>query len=58
EVEAESRGRFSTVEAAWQNAFELLSYLSTIVFFRPAQFNWPALLSVLAVTSASLAYTT
>ncbi|TQN71685.1 Solute carrier family 40 member 1 [Colletotrichum shisoi] len=57
EVEAESRGRFSTAEAAWQNAFELLSYLSTIVFFRPAQFNWPALLSVVAVTSASLAYT-
>ncbi|KAJ0163302.1 Solute carrier family 40 member 2 [Colletotrichum tanaceti] len=57
EVEAESRGRFSTVEAAWQNAFELLSYLSTIVFFRPAQFHWPALLSVVAVTSASLAYT-
>ncbi|KAK2040918.1 iron transporter [Colletotrichum somersetense] len=58
EVETESRGRFSTIEAAWQNAFELLSYLSTIVFFRPAQFNWPALVSVVAVTSASLAYTT
>ncbi|KZL64931.1 iron transporter [Colletotrichum incanum] len=57
EVEAENRGRFSTIEAAWQNAFELLSYLSTIIFFRPAQFNWPALISVMAVTSASLAYT-
>ncbi|EFQ25929.1 iron transporter [Colletotrichum graminicola M1.001] len=57
EVEAESRGRFSTIEAAWQNTFELLSFLSTIVFFRPAQFNWPALISVTAVTSASLAYT-
>ncbi|OHF03987.1 iron transporter [Colletotrichum orchidophilum] len=58
EVEAESRGRFSTVEAAWQNAFELLSYMATIFFFRPSQFNWPALVSVAAVTSASLAYTT
>ncbi|GKT46169.1 sorbicillinoid biosynthetic cluster transcription factor 2 [Colletotrichum spaethianum] len=57
EVEAESRGRFSTIEAAWQNAFELLSYLSTILFFRPTQFKWPALISVIAVTSASLAYT-
>ncbi|KAJ0297702.1 hypothetical protein COL516b_010557 [Colletotrichum fioriniae] len=57
EVEAESRGRFSTVEAAWQNAFELLSYMATIIFFRPSQFNWPALVSVAAVTSASLAYT-
>ncbi|KAK1655136.1 iron transporter [Colletotrichum phormii] len=57
EVEAESRGRFSTVEAAWQNAFELLSYMATIIFFRPLQFNWPALVSVAAVTSASLAYT-
>ncbi|KAF4785039.1 iron transporter [Colletotrichum scovillei] len=57
EVEAESRGRFSTVEAAWQNAFELLSYMATIIFFQPSQFNWPALVSVAAVTSASLAYT-
>ncbi|GKT66957.1 iron-regulated transporter [Colletotrichum tofieldiae] len=58
EVEAENRGRFSTIEAAWQNAFELLSYVSTIIFFRPAKFNWPALISVMAVSSASLAYTT
>ncbi|KAL2878353.1 hypothetical protein SGCOL_006324 [Colletotrichum sp. CLE4] len=57
EVEAESRGRFSTVEAAWQNAFELLSYMATIIFFRPSQFNWPALVSVAAVMTASLAYT-
>ncbi|KDN70432.1 putative iron transporter [Colletotrichum sublineola] len=58
EVEAESRGRFSTIEAAWQSVFEILSYLTTIVFFRPAQFKWPASVSVMAVTSASLAYTT
>ncbi|KAF6788467.1 iron-regulated transporter [Colletotrichum musicola] len=57
DVEAESRGAFSSVEAAWQNAFELLSYVSTIVFFRPDQFKWPSLISVVAVGSASAAYT-
>lgn len=57
EVEAESRGAFSSVEAAWQNAFELVSYASTIFFYRPDQFKWPSLLSVTAVTSASITYT-
>ncbi|KAH8686274.1 iron transporter [Ilyonectria robusta] len=57
EVEAESRGSFSSVEAAWQNAFELLSYFSTIVFFRPSQFFWPSFISGTAVTTASFAYT-
>ncbi|KAJ4251404.1 hypothetical protein NW762_011386 [Fusarium torreyae] len=57
DVEAESRGAFSSVEAAWQNGFELLSYASTILFYRPDQFKWPSLLSVVAVTSAAGAYT-
>ncbi|KAI8284286.1 hypothetical protein K4K56_010206 [Colletotrichum sp. SAR 10_98] len=57
DVEAENRGAFSSVEAAWQNAFELLSYASTIAFFRPEQFRWPSLLSVAAVATASAAYT-
>ncbi|RTE85378.1 hypothetical protein BHE90_000009 [Fusarium euwallaceae] len=57
DVEAESRGAFSSVEAAWQNAFEVLSYASTIFFYRPNEFKWPSLLSVVAVTSASVAYT-
>ncbi|RSM15094.1 hypothetical protein CDV31_005175 [Fusarium ambrosium] len=56
-VEAESRGAFSSVEAAWQNAFELLSYASTILFYRPNEFKWPSLLSLAAVTAASVAYT-
>ncbi|TDZ15860.1 Solute carrier family 40 member 1 [Colletotrichum orbiculare MAFF 240422] len=56
DVEAENRGAFSTVEAAWQSAFELVSYASTIVFFRPEQFRWPTLLSVVAVASANIAY--
>ncbi|RBQ96557.1 hypothetical protein VDGD_04326 [Verticillium dahliae] len=57
DVEPESRGVFSTVEAAWQNAFELLSYMATIYFFRPEQFRWPSLISVAAVASASATYT-
>ncbi|EWY79956.1 hypothetical protein FOYG_16898 [Fusarium oxysporum NRRL 32931] len=57
DVEAESRGAFSSVEAAWQNGFELLAYASTILFYRPDQFKWPSLLSVAAVTSAAAAYT-
>ncbi|KAK3681657.1 Ferroporti-1 [Podospora appendiculata] len=57
EVEAEHRGAFSSVEAAWQNAFELLSYASTMVFSQPGDFKWPVVLSVTAVASASSAYT-
>ncbi|KAL2016493.1 hypothetical protein VTK56DRAFT_3456 [Thermocarpiscus australiensis] len=57
DVEAESRGAFSSVEAAWQNAFELLSFASTIIFSRPEQFKWPSLISVGAVASAWASYT-
>ncbi|KAH6604242.1 hypothetical protein Trco_007688 [Trichoderma cornu-damae] len=56
EVEAENRGVFSAVEAAWQNAFELLAYASTVVFSGPQQFKWPSLISTAAVASASGAY--
>ncbi|KAK8131513.1 hypothetical protein PG984_007951 [Apiospora sp. TS-2023a] len=45
DVEADIRGTFSSVEAAWQNGFELLSYALTVVFFRPEQFIIPALFS-------------
>jgi solute carrier family 40 (iron-regulated transporter), member 1 len=41
---------------AWQNAFELLSYASTIVF-RSDEFKWPSLISVAAAASASATYT-
>ncbi|KAM0322869.1 hypothetical protein ACHAQA_009210, partial [Verticillium albo-atrum] len=56
EVEAESRGKFSSIEAAFQSAFELVSYTSTIIFFQPSAFQWPSLISVSAVTTASLLY--
>nr|ODN98551.1 hypothetical protein L204_02514 [Cryptococcus depauperatus CBS 7855] len=55
-VAAEARGSFSSIEAAWQNLFEICSYVSTIVFSRPDQFMWPALISVIAVGFAGLLY--
>jgi iron-regulated transporter 1 len=58
DVEAESRGAFSTVEAAYQSLFELFSYGSTLVFYRPDQFKWPALISTVAVALANVAYAT
>ncbi|KAE8320794.1 Ferroporti-1 [Aspergillus sergii] len=56
-VEAENRGNFSSIEAAWQNAFEIGSFISTIVFSRPDQFEWPALISVIATCLAGILYT-
>ncbi|KAJ5746000.1 hypothetical protein N7520_011182 [Penicillium odoratum] len=55
-VAAEARGSFSSIEAAWQNLFEICSYVSTIVFSRPDQFKWPALISVIAAGFAGLLY--
>ncbi|RMZ80169.1 hypothetical protein DV737_g3085, partial [Chaetothyriales sp. CBS 132003] len=52
EVEPPQRGAFSSVEAAFQNAFELLSYACTVSFARPAQFRWPVLISLVAVYTA------
>jgi iron-regulated transporter 1 len=51
-----NRGAFSSVEAAWQNAFELCSYISTVIFSHPEQFQWPGLLSVIAVYTAGVLY--
>ncbi|TLD16216.1 uncharacterized protein PgNI_00056 [Pyricularia grisea] len=56
EVESEYRGTFSTVEASFQNLFELLSYASTIIFSRPDQFQWPIVISVVAVYAAGGLY--
>ncbi|KAF7591879.1 hypothetical protein BBP40_000922 [Aspergillus hancockii] len=56
-VEAGDRGSFSSIEAAGQNAFEIGSYVSTIVFSRPDQFRWPVLISVIAVGLAGVLYT-
>ncbi|KAJ3571358.1 hypothetical protein NPX13_g5406 [Xylaria arbuscula] len=52
EVESDRRGEFSTVEVAFQNLAELISYVSTIIFSRPDQFKWPTIISVAAVYAA------
>ena len=57
EVDEQARGTFSTVEASFQNLFELLSYLTTIVFPHPDQFRWPVVISVVAVYTAGGTYT-
>jgi len=56
DVEAEGRGRFSAIEAGFQNAFELLGFASTIVFSRPDQFRFPAAISAGSVAVASVFY--
>ncbi|CAG7947768.1 unnamed protein product [Penicillium salamii] len=55
-VDASTRGSFSSTEAAWQNLFEICSYIATIVFSRPDQFQWPVLISVIAVALAGILY--
>ena len=56
EVDEHSRGSFSTVEASFQNLFELLSYVTTIIFAKADQFQWPAVISVVAVYVAGAIY--
>lgn len=55
-VEADYRGSFSTTESALQNFCELLAYVSTIVFFEPADFKYPAIISIAAVYSSAILY--
>ncbi|KAF2149541.1 hypothetical protein K461DRAFT_230750 [Myriangium duriaei CBS 260.36] len=55
-VESEGRGRFSAIEAAVQNAFELLSYASTIVWANPNQYRYPATITMAAVACATLTF--
>ena len=55
-VAEDARGSFSTVEASFQNLFELLSYVTTIIFARVEQFRWPMVISVVAVYAAGGTY--
>ncbi|KAI5463355.1 Ferroporti-1 [Mariannaea sp. PMI_226] len=57
EVEEESRGAFSAVEASFQNVFEMCSYTMTVVLSSPDQFRWPATISVGATLCAWALYT-
>lgn len=57
EVESQNRGSFSSMESSWQNAFEVCSYITTIIFSRPEQFMWPVLFSCVSVLVAAVLYT-
>jgi len=56
EVEPDVRGTFSSLEASCQNIFEMLAFMSTIVFPRPEQFKTPAAISASAVAVAALVF--
>ncbi|CAN6674758.1 hypothetical protein TRVA0_064S00122 [Trichomonascus vanleenenianus] len=56
EVQPEYRGTFSTTEAALQNFFELCAGASTIMFSRPVEFKYPAIISIGAVYIAGVLY--
>ncbi|EXJ58932.1 hypothetical protein A1O7_06363 [Cladophialophora yegresii CBS 114405] len=56
EVQGPHRGFFSSTEATLQNLFELLSYVTTIVWSSPRQFRYPVLLSTVAVYTAAGLY--
>lgn len=53
-VEPDLRGVFSSVEAGWQNAFELGSFMLTIICSRPSQFPVPVYASCAMVWLACL----
>jgi iron-regulated transporter 1 len=57
EVESDVRGTFSSLEASCQNLFEMLAFLSTMIFPRPEQFKIPAAISAGAVATAALLFT-
>ncbi|PNS19937.1 hypothetical protein CAC42_7904 [Sphaceloma murrayae] len=56
EVEAEGRGRFSSIEASFQNLFELFAFATTIIFSRPEQFKYPAAISTGSTACAAIMY--
>lgn len=56
EVNEQSRGAFSTVEASLQNLLELFSYVTTIIFSKADQFQWPTIISIIAVYTAGATY--
>lgn len=44
------------MEASFQNLFEMLSYVTTIIWSRPDQFRYPVIISVAAVYLAGGLY--
>jgi iron-regulated transporter 1 len=51
-----ARGSFSAVEMALQNVFELLSFATTMVFYRPEDFKFPMYISAGAVATSAACF--
>ncbi|KAH7626172.1 hypothetical protein B0T09DRAFT_51125 [Sordaria sp. MPI-SDFR-AT-0083] len=49
EVQDDRRGIFSSVEASFQNMFDMLAWALTIIWSSPNSFQWPIVISVAAV---------
>lgn len=55
-VPPEQMSHFSTTEAAFQNFFELLSYVTTLIWSKPSEFKYPVAISSGAVLLAVVFY--
>ncbi|KAI1619093.1 Ferroporti-1 [Exophiala viscosa] len=55
-ITASHRGTFSSVEMSLQNFFELCAFATTIIFPRPNQFGYPALVSLVALYCSAVLY--
>lgn len=55
-VPVDDRGQFSSCEMALQNFWEMLSFAATIIFQRPEQFRYPAIVSVCAVAVSAACF--
>jgi iron-regulated transporter 1 len=53
---AASRGSFSAIEMSLQNVFELLSFATTMVFYRPEDFRIPMYISAGAVAASAACF--
>jgi iron-regulated transporter 1 len=51
-----SRGSFSAIEMSLQNLFELLSFATTMVWYRPQDFTIPILISAGAIVSSAACF--
>src|SRR5579859_1157976 len=56
EIDENTRGEFSTTEAALQSFFDVLQYLTTIIFARPDMFKYPVVISCISVGMAFCVY--
>ncbi|KZM28035.1 uncharacterized protein EKO05_0003774 [Ascochyta rabiei] len=56
DIPASSRGSFSATEMSLQNVFELLSFATTIIFYRPEDFKYPVYISAAAVAVSAACF--